>query len=217
MKKVVFTVFLVSFFIGTTVMTSVAAGEQERHHANSSTQGMMGSQGMMGMDQRPCVNNSNSGSMPYGMGAGMGSVGNHMMGARNMGHMMGPGMGSMRNHMMGAGNMRHMFFLDRANELGLDADQVSKLKSIHVASRTENIRNDAEAKIARLELADMLSSDNWTLSDAESLVRKLQKLEGDIQVRRLQAMSDARKILTADQLKQARSGENMDNLEDLFE
>lgn len=217
MKKVLFTAFLVSFFIGTTVISSLAAAERDAHQSGD----MMNSQ-EMGMDRRPCINDSYSGFSSRGMGEGMGAGNmgrmmgqgmNHMSGAGGMGSMMGMGM----NQMMGAGNMRHMFFLDRADELKLSADQVSKLKSLYVTSRTDSIRNTAEAKIARLDLSDLLSGKNWTMKDAEPLVRKIQKLEGDNQIRHLQAVSDARKVLTADQLKQASTNGDSDDLEGLFE
>ena len=117
------------------------------------------------------------------------------------------GMGMMDHGMMGMGmmdrQMGHAFYLDRADELGLSADQVAKLKVLQSDSRKDNIRNAAEVKIARLELADLLDGKDWSLKDAEPLIRKVQKLEGDIQVRYLQAVSDARKVLTAEQLKQA--------------
>lgn len=74
----------------------------------------------------------------------------------------------------------------------------------------------AETKIARLELAELLAGNSWTLKDAEPLVRKVQKLEGDIQVRHLQAVSDARKVLTAEQLQQAHADGGAGNLESLF-
>jgi len=214
MKKVLFTAILVSFFIGTTVLSSLAAAEHEGHHSGgmqsvaSSSHGMMGQQEMD--RQMPCMAEQASGSMSHKMG---------MMG-EGMGDMMGSGMG----RMMGAGKMgmmeqrmAHMFYLDRADELGLSTDQVSKLKALHSDCRKDNIRNAAEAKIALLELADLLSGDNWSLKDAEPLVRKVQKLEGDIQVRHLQAVSEARKVLTAEQLKQSLSENTSGGPESLFQ
>jgi Spy/CpxP family protein refolding chaperone len=142
-----------------------------------------------------------------------------MMGGK-MGDMMGAGMSGMmaggKMGMMGHG-MEHMFFLDRSEQLGLSAEQVNKLKAIHVECRKDNIRNAAEAKIARLDLADLLSGDNWALKDAEPQARKVQKLEGDIQVRHLEAVSEARKVLTAEQLKQAHTDDSSGDLENLFQ
>ena len=213
MKKSLLTALLISLFLGATTLSGFAASEHEGHHpgatnapATSASQGMMKQQGM-NMGQMPCMADNSSGSMMSMMGQGMAG----MMG-QGMGDMMGSGdMG-----MMGK-RMEHMFFLDRAEELGLSADQVSRLKAIHTECRRDNIRNAAEAKIARLELSDLLTGDNWTQKDAETMVRKVQKLEGDMQVRHLQAISDARKVLTAEQLKQARSGGASGNLETLFQ
>lgn len=213
MKKALLPALLISFFLGATAISGFAASEHEAHHpggaagpAATSPQGMMKQQGT-GMAQMPCMAAPDTGSMSQMMGQGMGE----MMGA-GMSGMMGAGrMGIMEQR------MEHMFFLDRAKELGLSAEQVSKLKALHVECRKDNIRNAAEAKIARLELTELLAGDNWTLKDAETLVRKVQKLEGDIQVRHLQAVSDARKGLTAEQLKQAHSAGSSGILESLFQ
>ena len=214
MKRVLCTAVLVSFFIGTTVISSVAAAEHEAHHpaaeqpaATTSTQGMMSPKGM---DQMPCMTDPAAGSMSQMMDKGGHGMGG-MMGA-GMAHMMGDGKMAMMEQ-----RMEHMFFLDRAAELGLSTEQVSKLKMLHSECRKDNIRNAAEVKIARLELADLLAGDNWSIKDAEPLVRKTQQLEGDMHLRHLQAVSEARKLLTAEQLKQVRSGNDSANLERLFQ
>ena len=154
-------------------------------------------------------------SAPCYMSQTRGEQTGHMMGQGMMGH------GMMGHGMMGMGMMDHqaghLFFLDRADELGLSSEQVDKLKTLQTECRRDNIRNVAELKIVRLELADLLVTENWSLQDAEKLVRKVQKMEGDIQVRHLQALNAARKILTEEQLKQARSGETSGDLESLFQ
>ncbi|WP_020676573.1 Spy/CpxP family protein refolding chaperone [Geopsychrobacter electrodiphilus] len=216
MKRVFFTAILVSFFIGTTALSSMAAAEHQDHRpcgmqpSATATPGMMGQQGKGQMpcmaEQSSCSKTKKRGMMGM-MGDGMGG----MMGA-GMGKMMGAGkMGMMQQRMV------HMFYLDRAEELGLSPEQVGKLKALHSECRKDNIRNAAEAKIARMDLADLLDSDNWSLKDAEPLVRKVQKLEGDIQVRHLQAISAARKVLTAEQLKQSLAEHTPDDPESLFQ
>jgi Spy/CpxP family protein refolding chaperone len=97
--------------------------------------------------------------------------------------------------------MDREFFLDRIDELGLSDDQVAKLRAIRSACRQDNIRTGAEAKIVRLELDDLLALDDWTPAAAEKLIRQQQKLEGDMQVRHLQAVAEARKVLTKEQLR----------------
>ena len=154
-------------------------------------------------------------SAPCSMSQMKGEKTSHMMGSG----MMGSGMmdhGMMRMGMMDH-QTGHIFFLDRAAELGLSSEQVDKLKTLQTECRRDNIRNAAEVKIARLELVDLLATDNWSLQDTETLVRKVQKLEGDLQVRHLQAMNAARKVLTAEQMKQAQSEGEPGNLENLFQ
>lgn len=221
MKKVLCTVALVSVFMGSTVLTSFSASEHESHHpAGTQTAATTSAKGMMmqqeaGMSQMPCMAATSSGPKAQMMGM-MGEGVGDMMGSGMPGMMGGGGMhGMMHGSQMGM--MKHMFYLDRADELGLSAEQVSKLKAIHVKGRKNNIRNAAEAKIARLELSDLLSGDSWALKDAESLVRKVQMLEGDLQVRHLQALSDARKVLTAEQLQKTQTDGSAWNLESLFQ
>jgi len=214
MTRMLCTAVLVSFFIGATALTSLAASEQTSHHP-ADAQSASSSPGMMmqgaGMNSMPCMvaPSSESGTQMMGMmGQGMGD----RMGRDGMHGMMNGG----QMHKMEQ-DMRSMLYLDRAADLGLSAEQISRLKAIHLDCRKENIRTAAEAKIARLEMSALLSADNWTLKDAEPLVRKLQKLEGDIQVRHLQAVSDARQVLTVEQLQQVNAAGSAENLEGLFE
>jgi Spy/CpxP family protein refolding chaperone len=97
--------------------------------------------------------------------------------------------------------MDREFFLDRIIELGLSDDQVAKLRAIRSACRQDNIRTGAEVRIVRLELDDLLALDDWSVAAAEKLIRQQQKLEGDMQVRHLQAVAEARKVLTKEQLR----------------
>lgn len=123
-----------------------------------------------------------------------------------------PGMGrDMKPHKMG-----RMLFLDRAAALELNEDQVFKLKAIHAECRRENIRQEAEARIARLELKDLLDESNWIPAAAEKLVRKIKTIEGDLQVRRLRALAEARKVLTPEQLRKADASGSGDEAESLF-
>lgn len=223
MKKVLYTAVLMSFFIGTTVITSVAATDHEAHHPTGELTTAPTPSGKMmmprgaGMDQMPCMAVTDSASMMgmmggKGMGEMMGSGQSGMMGGQGMHRMMhGDQMGMMEQ------GRRHMFYLDRADELGLSAGQVSKLKAIHAEVRKDNIRNAAETKIARLELSELLTGYSWSLKDAESLVRKVQKFEGDMKLRHLQAVSEARNVLTAEQLTHAHAADDAGDPESLFQ
>ena len=211
MQRGLITLALIGLFLGSTAISSLADSRYPMHVTDqdqssatmSDMHGMMGMPGTMmhnrGMrtEERPCQMDDDA-----GMTGMIGMMGHGMSGMRGSGR---------------HGMMAHMFYLDRTEELGLSAEQVSKLKALHAACRVDNIRNVAEAKIARLELTDLLDTDNWVLKDAETLVRKVQKLEGDIQMRHLQGVAEARKLLTPEQLKQAASGSTCGDLENLFQ
>ncbi len=208
MKKFLVTMAIAGLLIGGTVVYTLADSNQEARQGND----------------QPCVAASEQGMMgPHMMRSQQ--MGGYMMGHQQMRpHMMGPyamggSMSGMMDRMddgpMGLFMMEQQperdFYLDRVKELNLSADQVSKLTELRSDCRKDNIRSASEATIARMELADLLSGDNWPLKDAEALVRKVQQLEADIQVRHLQAAIDARMVLTPKQLAQVKADVDLYN------
>ena len=91
-----------------------------------------------------------------------------------------------------------------------------KLKAILSECRRENIHTAAGIKVERLELKDLLAEADWSLATVEPLIRKIQTLEGDMHVRHLQAVAEARKVLSAEQLQKAAMGQSDMDLEELF-
>lgn len=211
MKKLVLTVCLVGIFsLGTTVEALAQTGHEEHHPQKSGeptavpqSMGMTG-MGGMGMGQMGMMGGMMCPMCAQMMGGGMMEKMEGMEEVAGMGMM--PGMGRMEM-------MDRPFFLDRPKELGLNDEQVAKLRRIRQAHRTDNIRTAAEMKIAGMELRDLLAGE-WTLEAAEKLVRNIQKMEGDMKVRFLRAKKEAEKVLTPEQLKVSRGGEEA--LEGLF-
>ena len=107
MKRVLATAVLVGFFIGSTVIASLAATEHQAHHPGAEQPAATATS--QGMAQMPCMADPAAGAMS-------------------------PMMGKMA---MMEQRMAHMFFIDRADELGLSADQVNKLKRLHTEVGTE--------------------------------------------------------------------------------
>lgn len=205
----------VVLLLGVIALSRGNAAEQGEHHPN--TTGPAAGMEMMGKGM---------GMPEMIMGKGMGMP-EMMMGGKTCQEPTSP---SCRLHMMSGalsgrmtmdpGMMGRMmdreFFLDRAEELGLSAGQVEKLQGLRNACRKENIRSGAELKILRFDQDELLSKENWSVKEAEKLIRQMQTLEGDMQVRHLQAIAEARKVLTAEQLQKAGStGRNAD-LNELF-
>ena len=189
--SIIKTTLLVGFITGGIALFSVIA------MAHGGT-GMMGDR-HEDVGQFSCQNETHSGTMPHEGGYRM--MGG-MMGNGGMGSMMHNGRGG---HMMDFDDMKHGDLLSQADSLGLSEDQIDKLNTLQLAHRKDIIRKQAEVKVIRLELAELVASDHLTVKDAEPLVHKLVNLEGDIHLRHLQALSDARNILTTDQLQQYRS------------
>lgn len=98
--------------------------------------------------------------------------------------------------------MDRIFYLDRSDELGLDAGQVARLKEIRNACRADNIRSGADLKVVRLELEEALQGE-WRLKGVEPLLLKIHRIENEIQVRHLRALEEARSVLTAEQRMRA--------------
>lgn len=203
MKKWILSLLSLGIFAVGNVSQALAQAGHEEHHPPTAT-----------VPAQPMGPGGMTGGMP---GMGMGQMGGmmcpmcaQMMGGGMMEKMEGMGM------MPGMGRMEMMdrpFFLDRTKELGLSDEQVAKLRRIRQAHRTDNIRTAAEMKIAGMELRDLLAGE-WTLEAAEKLVRNIQKMEGDMKVRFLRAKKEAEKVLTPEQLKVSRGGEEA--LEGLF-
>lgn len=233
MKTTVKTLMLAGLFLAAMVISSQAISEEEHHHpgaeggalADTMPEMMMGKMKMQHAPEMksempckvagvpcngPCMTKATPPARHHMKGAGM-------PGMKTMDHgmmMMDHGMRGMNPGMMQQ-RMEREFFLDRIESLGLNPDQVTRLKTIRADCRKDNIRNAAEVQIVRLDLKDLLNSSDWTLEAVEPLIRKIQTLEGDMLVRHLQTTAEARSVLTAEQLQKATSGED-DDLEDLF-
>lgn len=219
MKTSLKTAILTSLLLGAMVFSSQAA-DMEHHHpgdeasmsADAMQEMMMHKMDMMG--DKPCMKDGAPCSQPCMSATATPRARHHKKGAGMSGMMaMDHGMMGKKPGMMHQ-RMDHELFLDRVDSLELSADQVTRLKTIRADCRKDNIRNAAEVKIVRLELKDLLSEADWNLETAEPLIRKTQTLEGDMLVRHLQAVSEARKVLSAEQLRKA---DNNDDLEDLFD
>lgn len=209
MKKLLKCAIVAVSFL-TAMAISSQATEVQHHHPGE----MDGIQKMRMMEQ-PCVVDGSPCDKPCRAMAEAPAK-HRMMGAKKSG--MGPMdhvMSSMRSGMMSQ-SLDHELFLDQVDLLGLSSEQEKELKIIRSECREENLHKAADVKIARLEMKELLAEQDWTLKQVEPLVRKVQMLEGDMMVRHLQAVSKARNVLTAEQLRTAVDEGKEEGLEDLF-
>jgi Spy/CpxP family protein refolding chaperone len=111
------------------------------------------------------------------------------------------GQGGMMERMMGAPAERPLItiMLHHRTELGLSADQVSRLETLRGDFTREAIRRDADIRIAELDLASLLEQDSPDLSKVEAKVREVAQLRADLRIARLRAIEQGKAVLTPEQ------------------
>jgi Spy/CpxP family protein refolding chaperone len=126
----------------------------------------------------------------------MQGMGMHGMGGRH-------GMQGMRGH----GGRRGMGMHRRMAELNLTEEQRTKMADIHdrAARRAVPIRSNLE--IAQLDLRKLLRTDKPAKSSVDAQIDKIAKLRGDFQKSRMQAMLEARDVLTPEQRGKMHGGD----------
>lgn len=216
MKKSFVSVLGIVVLFTVVTMTEAPAAEHEEHHPAAE-------QGATAAEGQPTAPSQMMPGMMEMMGQGRGMMKRDLSclqpsSPSGMMHMMSDAVpGRM---MMDSGKMHRMmdreFFLDRSAELGLSQKQVADLRDIRSDCRKDNIRTAAEAKIARLELDDLLESKGWSVQEAEELIRRIETLQGDMKVRHLQAVKAAEKVLSEEQLDKARMDPKGMEMEELF-
>ena len=93
--------------------------------------------------------------------------------------------------------LRHL--LRHAKEIGLTADQSTKLKAIQLDLNRTRIKTEAEIQVAELELAALADDEKADLSAIEAKVKQSEMLEVGLRMTAIKAKRDARALLTPEQ------------------
>jgi hypothetical protein len=119
-----------------------------------------------------------------------------------------PGMGQMWNHERGGGKPHWMsphnaavHFLQMKDALGLSEKQVSDLKGLRDAYRTENTVNEAKLKSAEEELREILEEDTINLEKAEAKLKEIGALEGPVWSSFIKQLAKIKVIVPKEQMK----------------
>lgn len=88
--------------------------------------------------------------------------------------------------------------------LGLSAEQVKKLEQLRDNFQRQSIRNEADARIVELDIAQLLDSPNVDMGKVEGKIREAEKLRADLRIARLRAIEQAKAVLSAEQRKKFR-------------
>jgi hypothetical protein len=141
------------------------------------------------------------------MGGGMAGQGGGCGGAQGQG-MMGGGMGGgmMGGGMMGsdmAGWYHHGVFLmlQNADRLGLTDEQRRQLEDIRQKYTKDNIKLDADLKLATIEMNRLLQLHEAEPAKIKESIKKLKGIEVEMKFLRIDAFNEAKKILNDKQKK----------------
>jgi Spy/CpxP family protein refolding chaperone len=91
--------------------------------------------------------------------------------------------------------------LRNRERLGLSDDQVKKLEQLRADFEKLSIRNDAELRVAELDLTDLLQTQSRDLTKIEAKIREIERLRADLRIERIRAIEKAKALLSADQRK----------------
>lgn len=123
------------------------------------------------------------------------------------GHMMhGHAQGGQEQHDEGdhAGDhLKHL--LKHAKEIGLTAEQISKLKLMQLDFKRADVRLEADIEVAHLELHALLEDEQADLSAIQAKVDQLKKAEGTRVFAAVKSTRDAMASLTPDQREKERA------------
>ena len=123
-----------------------------------------------------------SGGMPGGMG-----------GMMDMGGMM------MRGGSATAERPWISLALQNKDQLGLTADQVTRLESLRAEFQKEAIRRSADLEIAEMELEEPLRSEPADLTKVEAKLRQIERIRSDLRLSRIKTLEQGKALLTPEQ------------------
>ena len=88
--------------------------------------------------------------------------------------------------------------------LSLSPEQVKKLEQLRDNFQRQSIRNEADARIVELDIAQLLDSPNVDMGKVEGKIHEAEKLRADLRIARLRAIEQAKAVLNVEQRKKFR-------------
>lgn len=120
------------------------------------------------------------------------------MNQHRVGHGQMMGMGPMD----GMDDMTTCMCIEHADKMGLTDDQITKMKSLHREMQKKQARFRADAKIAEIELMEIMEVKDFDLEKASLAVKKIADIKTAHRLEMLKGMKEMRALLTDEQFKQ---------------
>jgi Spy/CpxP family protein refolding chaperone len=91
--------------------------------------------------------------------------------------------------------------IEHADMMGLTDDQVMKMKPLHNEMQKRHARFEADLKIAKIELTEVMEVKDFDLEKANAAVKKIAEIKTTHHLEMLKAMKEMRTIMTDEQFK----------------
>jgi Spy/CpxP family protein refolding chaperone len=108
----------------------------------------------------------------------------------------------------GYGHARHpdaasfiWHILHAKETLGLTDEQVTHLQTIKTTYKKDRVKKQAEVDLAKIEVHDLLHTDQKASTNIEEAVRKVYALKADLRIASIKAFQEARTVLRPEQLQ----------------
>ena len=120
--------------------------------------------------------------------------------------MKGHGHGEGHGQRMGMGDMGKMgemmgMCIEHAEMMGITDDQVMKIKPMHNDMQKRQARFEADLKIAKIELSEVMEVKDFDLEKANAAVKNIAEIKTSHHLEMVKAMKEIRTIITDEQFK----------------
>jgi hypothetical protein len=85
--------------------------------------------------------------------------------------------------------------------LSLSTEQVKNLERLRNALEKESIRKEADIRVAKMDLDDLLAAQPVDMTKVEAKVREIERLRADLRFARIRTVQKGKEQLNADQRK----------------
>jgi hypothetical protein len=91
--------------------------------------------------------------------------------------------------------------LRNREKVGLSDDQVKKLEQLRSDFEKETIRNEADTRVAEIDLNSLLQAPSADMGKIEAKIREIERLRADLRIARIRAIDKGKALLSAEQRK----------------
>jgi Spy/CpxP family protein refolding chaperone len=130
--------------------------------------------------------------------AGLFGLSNAMMQGKGAGMGKNKGMANMH---MGDMGMHDGQMMEKLASLGLDDKQMEEIRGLHLKTKKETIKKEADIEVAEIELKEMLHKDTVDINAAEAKVRQIESLKSDLKIMHIRTHEEVKSKLTPEQRK----------------